>query len=45
VPHYHLPQLHRAMARQGILQGAELLTFRETLKKIFAEKAAPTSAA
>jgi len=45
VPHYHLPRLHREMAQQGILQGAELLSFRETLKKIFAERAAPTSAA
>lgn len=40
VPHYNLPQLHREMARRGILEGAELLAFPVTLKKIFAERAA-----
>jgi fatty acid desaturase len=40
VPHYNLPTLHRAMAARGLLEGAELVPFRMTLGKIFAERAA-----
>ncbi|HZT64121.1 MAG TPA: fatty acid desaturase, partial [Burkholderiales bacterium] len=40
VPHYNLPALHREMAARGALEGAELLPFRATLAKIFAERAA-----
>ncbi|MFL6565283.1 MAG: fatty acid desaturase family protein [Burkholderiales bacterium] len=40
VPHYNLPALHREMAARGVLEGAELLPFRATLAKIFAERAA-----
>jgi fatty acid desaturase len=40
VPHYNLPQLNKEMARRGILDGAELVPFRLTLRKIFAERAA-----
>jgi fatty acid desaturase len=40
VPHYNLPALHREMAARGVLEGAELLPFRTTLAKIFAERAA-----
>ena len=39
VPHYNLPALHRAMATRGVLEGAELLPFRATLAKIFADRA------
>jgi fatty acid desaturase len=39
VPHYNLPRLHREMAQRGLLQGAELVPFRHTLGKIFAERA------
>jgi fatty acid desaturase len=45
VPHYHLPRLHREMAARGVLDGAEVLPFRRTLGKIFAERKAATSAA
>jgi fatty acid desaturase len=39
VPHYNLPDLHREMAALGVLEGAELVPFRTTLKKIFADRA------
>ena len=31
----NLPELHREMARRGMLEGAEVLPFRLTLQKIF----------
>ncbi len=37
VPHYHLPALHLEMQRHGLLDGAEVVTFRDTLGKIFAD--------
>jgi fatty acid desaturase len=40
VPQYHLPELHREMARRGMLRGAEVLAFSGTLKKIFADRPA-----
>jgi fatty acid desaturase len=39
VPHYNLPALHREMAARGLLDGAELVAFRVTLRKIFAARA------
>jgi fatty acid desaturase len=39
VPQYNLPRLHREMTQRGLLQGAELLPFRLTLKKVFADPA------
>ncbi len=45
VPHYNLPRLHREMAARGVLDGAEVVPFPLTLRKIFSEKAAATSAA
>lgn len=39
VPHYNLRRLHHEMAQRGLLEGAELVPFRLTLKKIFAERA------
>jgi fatty acid desaturase len=38
VPHYNLPVLHREMQKNGILEGAEVVPFRVTLGKIFAER-------
>jgi fatty acid desaturase len=40
VPHYNLRRLNQEMARRGMLDSAELVPFRVTLKKIFAERAA-----
>ena len=40
VPMYRLPRLHAEMKRQGLLQGAEVVDFRATLGKIFAERPA-----
>jgi fatty acid desaturase len=40
VPHYNLKRLHEEMAQRGLLEGAELVPFRLTLRKIFAERAA-----
>src|SRR5260221_9181172 len=40
VPQYHLPRLHQAMTRRGVLEGAEVIAFRATLAKIFAAKTA-----
>jgi fatty acid desaturase len=42
VPHYNLPRLHAEMQRQGVLQGAEVISFRESLGKIFAERVVTT---
>lgn len=39
VPHYNLPRLHREMAQRGMLQGAEVVPFRVTLGKVFANRA------
>jgi fatty acid desaturase len=38
VPHYNLPELHREMVRHGVLEGAEVLRFGQTLGKIFAPR-------
>ena len=45
VPHYRLRALHREMASRGLLQEAELIPFRQTLRKIFAERASRASGA
>jgi len=44
VPHYNLPRLHREMDERGMLQGAEVVPFRATLGKIFANRASAASA-
>jgi fatty acid desaturase len=44
VPHYHLPELHREMASRGVLEGAEVVMFSATLRKIFSEKRTAISA-
>jgi fatty acid desaturase len=38
VPHYHLPALHCEMTKAGVLENAEVVPFRTTLDKIFAER-------
>lgn len=38
VPHYNLPALHREMRARGVLDGAEVIAFPATLRKIFAER-------
>jgi fatty acid desaturase len=45
VPQYNLPELHREMKARGILEGAEVIPFRATLGKIFAERAPRRAAA
>jgi len=42
VPHYNLPALHREMASRGLLEGGEVIPFRLTLGKIFAQRAPVT---
>jgi len=44
VPHYNLPELHREMASRGVLEGAEVIPFPATLRKIFSEKRTAISA-
>ncbi len=39
VPMYNLPRLHDEMKRRGVLEGAEVVVFSETLKKVFADRA------
>jgi len=39
VPHYNLPRLHAELAARGVLDNAEVVAFRATLGKIFAERA------
>lgn len=45
VPHHNLPELHREMLKHGVLENAEVVCFRQTLAKIFAERAPRTAAA
>jgi fatty acid desaturase len=40
VPQHNLSELHREMQARGMLRNAEVIGFPETLKKIFAERAA-----
>jgi fatty acid desaturase len=39
VPQYNLPRLHRELASRGLLQGAEVLRFGATLRRIFSDRA------
>jgi fatty acid desaturase len=39
VPMHNLPRLHAEMRRLGVLEGAEVIPFRATLGKIFANPA------
>jgi len=43
VPQYNLPALHREMESRGILQDAEVIPFRRTLGKVFAERGATSA--
>ena len=38
VPQYNLPRVHAEMKRQGMLEGAEVVPFGTTLRKVFAER-------
>ncbi|MBI1395678.1 MAG: fatty acid desaturase [Betaproteobacteria bacterium] len=40
VPHYRLPALHGELASRGMLDGAEVRSFRETWQRIYAERSA-----
>lgn len=42
VPHYHLPALHAKLAARGILANAEVRPFRETMKRVFADRPVAT---
>lgn len=44
VPHYNLPALHQELESRGMLARAEVLPFRSTLGKIFAERPATSAA-
>jgi fatty acid desaturase len=39
VPHYHLPALHRLLMNKGVLEGAEVRPFSDTMQRVFAERA------
>ncbi|HLX81228.1 MAG TPA: fatty acid desaturase [Burkholderiales bacterium] len=43
VPQYNLPALHRELTARGLLEAAEVMSFRTTLGKIFADRAAKVS--
>ena len=38
VPHYRLPALHRRLRDDGLLQGAEVRAFADTLRRVFAPR-------
>ena len=40
VPHYRLPHLHRLLAEKGAFEGAEVRDLKETLRLVFAPRAA-----
>ena len=39
VPHYNLPRLHEALSVRGILDGAEVRTFSEAWRRVYADAA------
>ena len=43
VPQHNLPALHSAMVKHGLLENAEVIPFRATLAKIFAERTATSA--
>ncbi len=45
VPQYNLPALHRELTQRGLLESAEVMPFRATLGKIFADRLVRVSAA
>jgi fatty acid desaturase len=44
VPHYNLPHLHAALARHGLFEGAEVRSFRQTWRRVFADPVARPAA-
>ena len=45
VPHYRLPELHRILKERGVLDGAEVRTFAETMRRVFAARQPKMAAA
>ncbi len=45
IPHYNLPACHREMMAAGVLAGAEVRPFSETLQTIFADPLPATAPA
>ena len=46
VPHYRLAELHALLLERGVLDGAEVRSFRETMTRVFgARGSAPDAAA
>jgi fatty acid desaturase len=43
VPHYRLPELHAELERRGVLASAEVRTLGATLRRVFAERPAPSA--
>lgn len=44
VPHYNLPACHREMRERGLLEGAEVRRFGETVKAVLADRPQPAAA-
>ncbi len=38
VPHYRLPELHRLLGSRGVLDGAEIRPFVDTMRRVFAPR-------
>jgi len=38
VPHYRLPELHRLLRSRGVLDGAEVRSFADTMRRVFAPR-------
>jgi fatty acid desaturase len=45
VPHYHLPALHRLLQSKGVLAGAEVRDVAQTMRIVFAPRAASVAGA
>jgi fatty acid desaturase len=43
VPHYNLPKLHAELVTRGVLAGAEVRSFAQTWRRIYAPKTAPSA--
>jgi len=44
VPHYHLSRLHRILAQAGVLEGAEIRRPMQAWQRVFAPRAAASTA-
>lgn len=45
VPHYRLAQLHALLRERGVLEGAEVRTFRDTMTRVFGARGSAPDAA